>query len=293
MERAMPKLATSTALASEASLSTSSSTAATHSTSSNSTATNSMTLKPLTLSKTMPAYNSTTLQTKTALSSSSTETYSYLQTIPPSKATDGYSKNPYINQSTAPNNIVFIGVGAGLGFFIGLLVLVYLVAWLLSRNRAHREAEMYLLNMGSTSSSSFLLGSLSQLSFIDKSLSSSQLQSLQGSVHQMDSTTQGRTYREMLQAHHRRGSMTILPVLELLSLSRSNLELPLLDGLYPLNDNESPDMLSRDAYAGVFRDYEPELSREKPRVRPPSMVLDDLMDFTVSESENEEHNEKT
>lgn len=171
-------------------------------------------------------------------------------------------------------------------------MLVYLVAWLLSRNRAHREAEMYLLNMGGTSSSSFLLGGLSQLSFVDKSLSSSQLQSLQGSVYQMDSTTHGRTYREMLQAHHRRGSMTILPVLELLSLSRSNLDLPLLDGLYPLNDNESLNVLARDAYSGVFRDYEPELSREKPRVRPPSMVLDDLMDFTALESENEEYNEK-
>lgn len=236
----------------------------------------------------------TTTGMPTVLTKAQTTTstsYSYSISVPPSEQTGSYDKNPYVVNSLAPDNIVFIGVGAATGALLFAAIVVRIASWCISRRKAKLEKEVYFHNYShkfssgsSVDSASFLLGTSSQLSFFEKS-SNSSLNMLEKQSLNWDVSGQGRTYRDMLAHMERRGSMTFGPVLELMmTSSRSNLELPML------HSQETslrilltaPSVLDMPVYADLLSDSRTE-QRSEPRSelrkeRPPSQLLDELLE---------------
>lgn len=228
--------------------------------------------------------------TKTA--STSSESYSYSVIVPPSLETGSYQKNPYVVNSLAPDNIVFVAVGAVVGAIFLAAIAIRIVSWCISRRKAKTDREVYFHNFShkfspgtSEDSASFLLGTSSS-SILEKSSNSSNM--FDRLSLNWDVSGQGRTYRDMLANMERRGSMTIGPVLELMMLSsRSNVDLPMLHpqetGLRLLFT--APSVLDKPVYAdlvGSRTDSRPDSRtdsrKEIRRERPPSQLLDDLLD---------------
>lgn len=190
-----------------------------------------------------------------------------------------YHKNPYVTESLAPNNIVFIAVGAGVGVVLIAISFIRLMEWFISSRKAQADTAMLfhngshnLTSASSIGSATFLLEKSSQLSMLEKSSNSSQYMFDRQSVNTLnwDSTTQGRTYRDMLANIERTQSMTIGPVFELmLSSSRSNLDLPLL---------HQSEMNLRMLIHALDDSVNVNLPKDTRMERPPSKLLDDLLD---------------
>lgn len=265
---AMPKLTSTTEASSESSSATT-----THSGSSSELTTS------MSLSSEMPSLTSSDYWSSEDVSTSSatvsTTSYSYSIAIPPSTNTNNYIKNPYVYVSLLPDGLVFVIVGSILGLVLLILLAYRTALWIISRTRAKNEKAVYFGNWDnmSTSSASFLLGG-SLLSLLEKGStigSNSSIMMLQrNSValnHELnwETTTQGRSYREMTSDVPNRGSMYISPVLELMK-SRSNLDLPLL---HPGDLSLGMDSPSTGSMS---------TPQEKKRERPPSQILDDLLD---------------
>lgn len=232
----------------------------------------------------------------TKTSSTASESYSYTIIVPPSLETGSYQKNPYVVNSLAPDNIVFVAVGAVVGAIFLAAIAVRIVSWCISRRKAKTDREVYFHNFShkfspgtSEESASFLLGTSSS-SILEKSSNSSNM--LDRLSLNWDVSGQGRTYRDMLAKMERRGSMTIGPVLELImASSRSNVDLPMLHpqetGLRMLFN--APSVLDMPVYADLVgsrtdsrpdsrNDIRTDSRKESRRERPPSQLLDDLLD---------------
>lgn len=220
--------------------------------------------------------------------------------------------------SLAPNNIVFVAVGAVVGAILVTALTIRIASWCISRSKAKTDKEVYFHNSyhkfstgSSVDSASFLLGTSSRSSLLEKSSSSSNM--LEKLSINMDVSGQGRTYRDMLANMDRRGSMTIGPVLELMMTSSRNVDLPMLhDTVLNAEENTSlhpqelpilhsrelpmlhsqdmglrillgaPSMLDKPVYADLVpesrNDSRNESRNESRRERPPSQLLDDLLD---------------
>lgn len=217
----------------------------------------------------MPSVNTEMPSISTTSSSTS---YSYAVTVPP---LSDHNKNPYIQYSRAPNNVVFIVVGAILGALILAFVAARTTMWCLSRRKAQVDKEVYFLNgshIFSWGGSGASFPNSSQSSLMEKSLFSSHMLLKYPSSNTLnwDTSTQGRLYREMLTPLDRRGSMTISPVLEMMQGLRSQVDLTLL---HPSLDSAA---YHNELPPASFP--ESGLSNKSKRLeRPPSQVLDDLL----------------
>lgn len=249
-----------------------------------------------------------------SLSESETKSYSYSLAIPNAIKTSSSRKDPYIYRSNLPENLVFIVVGAIIGFILLSFLGYRITAYILSNQRAKTDREVYT-NFGHNSGSGFAFGSeSSNSSMLEKSslgsVSSLHMLSRHNSLlqlqHDTDTSTlsnsqQGRSYRNAISDNKsNRGSMFISPVLELMNTkSNSQLELPLyhknasqtfnssLASLIqnpvmmdsPINDFQP----TRDHTNGSSPDMllvQTQLHPQQPQSklkRPPSMVLDNLI----------------
>lgn len=239
---------------------------------------------------------------------SESTSYSYSLAIPNADKTSEARKDPYIYSSSLPENLVFVVVGAIIGFILLCLVVYRIAAYILSNRRAKADREVYFnssYNSGSTfgsesSNSSMLekssLGSVSSLHLLSRHNSLLQLQ------HETDNNTmsasqQGRTYRNAVSDNKtNRGSMFISPVLELMNnKSGSQLELPLyhknasevfnhslmsiarslimLDS--PVYENFPSNMTNNSSTDQLLS--QSQLDPQPKLKRPPSMVLDNLI----------------
>lgn len=250
-----------------------------------------------------------------AISSKSDETsYSYSIAIPNSQKTEEPKLDPYIFKSSLPENLVFIIVGAIIGFVLLCLMCYRVVTYIISNLQAKSDREVYYHNFGfsspgafgtNSSSSSMLektsLGSVSSLHALSRHNSVMLAQHDQENSSASE-TQPGRSYRNAVSDNKaNRGSMFISPVLQLMhSRSQSQLDLP----LYHKSTNEG----LNNSLASVFRNLEifnnspinstfdsasyllPDNSKtdetmaqqtqsQDPRrmKRPPSMVLDNLI----------------
>ncbi|KAK6202806.1 uncharacterized protein RJT21DRAFT_118882 [Scheffersomyces amazonensis] len=166
-------------------------------------------------------------------------------------------KNPYTQNSSLPEGIVFIIVGAIIGLVFVSFAAYGIIDWLISYRRSKLDREIYYHNLanGGASFGGSLFGgnsTSSNSSMFEKNssyLSNSSFYQLSrnNSLAQLDemittSSQQGRTYRDAVQGNiykngnnsasklaSNRGSMFISPVLETISGRRSlsQLELPL------------------------------------------------------------------
>lgn len=204
-----------------------------------------------------------------------------------------------------------------MGAILVTALVIRMASWCISRSKAKSDKEVYFHNFyhkfssgSSVDSASFLLGS-SRSSLLEKSSSSSNM--LEKLSINMDVSGQGRTYRDMLANMDRRGSMTIGPVLELMMTSSRNVDLPMIydtvlhaeenTTLHPqeipiLHSRElpmlhsqdmglrillgAPSVLDKPVYADLVpesrNDSRNESRNGSRRERPPSQLLDDLLD---------------
>lgn len=192
----------------------------------------------------------------------------------------GVAKNPYIQLSLAPDNVVFIAVGAVIGAVLIALVTVRFLQMCINRRKALTDKEVYYLNnstfssWGSSSGGSTVFGSSSLSSLLEKSLVGSNMLQKYPSANSLnwDTSTQGRSYRDMLSKHERRSSMTISPILDMMQSLRSQIDLPLL---HPNADMSQMDLATPSPPASV---EVPSTNSRTHRERPPSQYLDDLLD---------------
>ncbi|KAM9898042.1 hypothetical protein OXX69_010038 [Metschnikowia pulcherrima] len=192
---------------------------------------------------------------------SSSTSYTYKATVP-----TGNYVNPFISKETLPTNSVFIVVAGVLGILGFGVLLTWLIIWFKSRRRAQTEKEVQYYNSyqyeGANGSAQHLLGGSSQSSLFEKSNSSIHSKFSDPASLGMDTTTPGRSYREMSNAMGRHSSMTISPVLEMMR-SASNLELPLFN----------PAQEFQNTVAQTPTETPPQTTKS----RPPSQILDDML----------------
>ncbi|CUM68049.1 uncharacterized protein PRCAT00005764001 [Priceomyces carsonii] len=221
--------------------------------------------------------------------------YSYSIAVP--QASESDYTNPYIQRTHLPRNLVFIIVGAIIGFMLAILLSYRILSYVISNRRAKSEKEVYFSNSvgrfldinGPSSSSSSILEKSSS-----SSMPSLYLHSRQSSIfnQQLNDATQqnalsqaGHSYRDN---STNRGSMFISPVLEIMKLnSSSQLELPLYHKNIQQSSSSSLILNQHDS----SNHYETEVSSEEnikdehknpaPSTlrRPPSQYLDDLIDY--------------
>lgn len=229
--------------------------------------------------------------------STTEESYSsYTATVPT-------TVNPYINISTEPQNLVFIIVGGIIGLVLIVFVIVRLYMYWLAGRRAKNEKEVYYNSFvfgSNTSSSSFFGGHSSSSSMWEKN-SSNGLSSANSSIYMLSKMSsgsllnqteggQGRSYRNALNKDNalvgNRGSMFISPVMQ---MSTTSLPQPFLSGLD--DPSTGPGLVDTSVvnspalpgpYNTIGSSYLDELrpqyqTKSKPS-RPPSQLLDDLLD---------------
>lgn len=251
------------------------------------------------------------------ISESETKSYSYSLAIPNVSKTSSSRKDPYIYRSSLPENLVFIVVGAIIGFILLCLIGYRIAAYVLSNKRAKMDREVYYNSgyshgsvFGSESSNSSMLeksslGSVSSLHMLSRHNSLLQLQN-DTDNSTLSNSQQGRSYRNAVSDDKsNRGSMFVSPVLELMnSRSNSQLELPLyhknvsqtfnnslasfirnlamLDS--PLNENFHPTLGHSNPSFDELLLEQTQLQSQQPQPkpkpklkRPPSIVLDNLI----------------
>lgn len=211
-----------------------------------------------TTSASMPALTTTTLTS-----------YTFHAAVPTA------TNNPYIIKSSLPTNSVFIVVAGVLGLSAAVVVAAIFAVWLVSRHKAKTDKAVQYYNeyrfsgsglFGSGGSATHLMCESSQLSFLEKSsyLSGKLSESNAASLN-WETTTPGRTYRELQNLHGKRSSMTISPIMEMMRTSASELSLPLF--------HQPPDPGSY-----LHMDSPSSVPNDSPRrSRPPSQVLDDIL----------------
>ncbi|CAK7892427.1 hypothetical protein CAAN1_01S09978 [[Candida] anglica] len=181
--------------------------------------------------------------------STSTTSYSYSLTVPNSEPTQSSgtssTSNPYIYRTNLPDNLVFIVIGAVIGFLLITILVVRTFISLSARRRAKADSEKYVHN----SNGIFFSGgdyTSCNSSFIDFSEKSPYTNSSASSLHLLaknaasnisdssssNASSQGRTYMNSVQGKNamdqpnNRGSMYISPVLEVMNQNRSQYQLP-------------------------------------------------------------------
>lgn len=193
----------------------------------------------------------------------------------------GIVRNPFIQRSLAPSNVVFIAVGAIIGAAFVAMVAVRVLQMCINRRKALTDKEVYYLNTslfsswgGGSGSGSTVFGSSSLSSLFEKNLLSSNMLQKYPTANSLnwDTSTQGRSYRDMLSKHDRRSSMTISPIFDMMQSLRSQIDLPLL---HPNADFSHVDLSAASLPASAEF---PSTNNKARRERPPSQFLDDLLD---------------
>lgn len=187
------------------------------------------------------------------------------------------TRNPYIQLSLAPNDVVFIAVGAIIGAVFLVMVATRIVLMCINRRKAQRDREVYYLNTPlfssfgghSSSGGSTAFDGSSLSSMLEKSLASSMFQKSANSLN-WDTSTQGRSYRDMVSKQERRSSMTISPILDMMQSLRSQIDLPLL--------HPNADFSHASLAPSQHGTLEPSAKAKSRRDRPPSQLLDELLD---------------
>ncbi|ODV81802.1 uncharacterized protein CANTADRAFT_19413 [Suhomyces tanzawaensis NRRL Y-17324] len=263
---------------------------------------------------TFPSGKSSQAAQTAAPESSSTTSYSYSIAIPAATAAShGSPINPNIQVSHLPENLVFIVFGAIIAMALLVAIAYRAVTHVLYSRQAKSEKEVYYANfltgsgsdMGSNfnsfSSNSSMLektnpSSNSSIYLLQRQSSLLRLQQLLEEGSYSDSSNPGRAYRDNFNHSGHRGSMYFSPVMDIMNTKRaSQLELPLHHSstlvLLPIDKPEDSPLPSEYSCGDGFmydssfdldsllrsqKDKEEKL-RRPPLTRPPSQLLDDLI----------------
>lgn len=264
-----------------------------------------------------PTNSATSTSSSSSLSSSSStsSSYTYSVTVIPNSETNApvhsSQYDPYIQRTDLPDGLLFIIIGAIVGFALVLTILYRIITKIAAMRRAKSDSEKYeftpnSLHLHSANPSLIDLSSRDRLSIysassmhlLSKNVAAMGL-SLSLSLDSDSSTGGGRSYRNAINNGNKtnethRGSMFISPVLEM--LNPLNYKLPLNHkGAFDTYESSLVDDSTRSEMTDcglldsfVYSQDSLPMITERPRLsRPPSQLLDEILDLLPDFNEEE------